>query len=56
MTAIQEAARIVRDEYGWGASVFFTCIFFIGPIKGDEIGVVKDNPFLEPEDFEDVKW
>lgn len=56
VAAIQEAARIVRDEYGWGAGVFFTDIGLRYFMEDDEIGVVKDDPIMEPEDFKEVKW
>ena len=56
VTAIQEAARIVRDEYGWGASVFFTDIGLRDFIEDDEIGVVKEDPIMEPGDYKGVKW
>ena len=56
VAAIQEAARIVRDEYGWGAGVFFTDIGLRDFMEDDEIGVVKDDPIMDPEDFKEVKW
>lgn len=56
VTAIQEAARIVRDEYGWGASVFFTNIGIKDPIEDDEIGIVKEDCLVEQEDYKEVKW
>lgn len=56
VTAIQEAARIVRDEYGWGASVFFTNIGIKDPFEDDEIGVVKEDYIMEPGDYKEVKW
>ena len=56
VTAIQEATRIVRDEYGWGASVYFTNIDIKGPFNDDEIGVVKEDCLMEPEDYKEVKW
>ena len=56
VTAIQEAARIVRDEYGWGASVYFTNITFKDSFEGDEIGVVKEDPIMESGDYEGLKW
>ena len=56
VTAIEEASRIVRDEYGWGASVFFTNIGHKDFEEDDEIGVVKQDPIMEPEDYKEVKW
>ena len=56
VTAIEEASRIVRDEYGWGASVFFTNIGLRDLEEDDEIGVVQEDSIMEPEDYENVKW
>ena len=56
VTAIEEASRIARDEYGWGVSVFFTNIGLRDFEEDDEIGVVKEDSIMEPEDYENVKW
>ena len=55
-TAIEEATQIIRDEYGWGVSVFFTNIGLRDLEEDDEIGVVKEDSIMEPEDYENVKW
>lgn len=56
VTAIEEASRIVRDEYGWGASVYFTNIGIKDSFEDDEIGVVKEDPIMESGDYEGLKW
>lgn len=56
VTAIEKATQIIRDEYGWGVSVFFTNIGLSDLEEDDEIGVVKENSIMEPEDYENVKW
>ena len=56
VTAIEEATQIIRDEYGWGASVFFTDISLRNFIEDDEIGVVKEDPIMESGDYEELKW
>lgn len=56
VTAIEEATQIIRDEYGWGVSVFITNIGLRDLEEDDEIGVVKEDSIMEPEDYENVKW
>ena len=37
-------------------SVFFTNIGLRDLEEDDEIGVVKEDSIMEPEDYENVKW